>query len=147
MALEKSFFISRRGVSNMQIPSSGWFPRLIKVITGLTCAFGHFLGHLTATTKAWRYKHNRKPPFHRLSAARGVSKMQISSSGWFPNLIKVITGLTSAFGHFLGHLAATTNVWRYKCYKHKKTAVPPAFGRQRCVEDANTLIRLVPQLD
>ena len=107
----------------MQIPSSGWFPNLIKVITGLTSAFGHFLGHLAATTKAWRYKrykHNRKPPFHRLSAARGVSKMQIPSSGWFPNLIKVITGLTSAFGHFLGHLAATTKAWRYKRYKHDR---------------------------
>ena len=98
----------------MQISSSGWFPNLTKVITGLTSAFGHFLGHPAATTKAWRYKrykHNRKPPFHRLSAARGVSNMQISSSGWFSNLIKVITGLTSAFGHFLGHLAATTKAW------------------------------------
>ena len=101
--------LAARGVSNMQIPSSGWFPSLIKVKTGLTSAFGQFLGHLTATTKAWRYKrykHNRKPPFHRLSAARGVSNMQIPSSGWFPNLIKVKTGLTSAFGHFLGHLTA-----------------------------------------
>ena len=87
---------------------------MIKVKTGLTSAFGHFLGHLTATTKAWRYKrykHNRKPPLHRLSAARGVSNMQIPSSAWFPNLIKVKTGLTSAFGHFLGHLAATTKAW------------------------------------
>ena len=98
----------------MQRSASGWFPNLIKVRTGLTSAFGHFLGHLTATTKAWRYKrykHNRKPPFHRLLAARGVSNMQIPSSGWFPSLIKVKTGLTSAFGHFLGHLAATTKAW------------------------------------
>ena len=102
----------------MQIPSSGWFPRLIKVLTGLTSAFGHFLGHLTATfghflghltatTKAWRYAdNNSKPPVHRLSAARGASNMQIPSSGWFPRLIKVLTGLRSAFGHFLGHLTA-----------------------------------------
>ena len=98
----------------MQRFASGWFPNLIKVITGLTSALGHFLGHLTATTKALRYKrykHNRKPPFHRLLAARGVSNMQIPSSGWFPSLIKVITGLTSAFGHFLGHLAGTTKSW------------------------------------
>ena len=70
----------------MQISSSGWFPNLIKVITGLTSAFGHFLGHLAATTKAWRYKrykHNRKLPFHRLSAASGVLNMQRSASGWF----------------------------------------------------------------
>ena len=49
------------------------------------------------SSKAWwykRYKHNRKPPFHRLLAARGVSNMQRSSSGWFYNLIKVRTGLT-----------------------------------------------------
>ena len=57
---------------------------------------------LAATTKAWRYKrykHNRKLPFHRLSAARGVSNMQIPSSGWFPNLIKVKTGLTLSLIH------------------------------------------------
>ena len=57
----------------MQRSVSGWFPNLIKVLTGLPSDFGHFLGHLTATTKAWRYERyedNRKPPFHRLSAAR-----------------------------------------------------------------------------
>ena len=134
----------------MQIPASGRFPRLIKVISGITSSFGHFLGHLTATTKAWqygRYEDNRNPPFHRLSAARGVSNMQIPASGWFPRLIKVITSPTSAFGHFLGHLAATTKAWQYGRYEDKKTAVPPAFGRQGCVEHANILIRLVPQLD
>jgi len=122
----------------MQIPSSGWFPNLIKVKTGLTSAFGHFLGHQTATTKAWRYKHNRKPPFHRLLAARSASNMQIPSSGWFPNLIKVKTGLTSAFGHFLGHLTATTKSWRYKRYKHNRK---PPFHRLSAARSVSNMQR------